>query len=146
MHSANIDSPPRYVQKTQEGWQEVLIAAAESAGLTSSDLNVDTTLPPHSDPIAAQLTSRFRRVLSPLPTASSTLLGLSSARFKGLPPGSTLEISPAAFKIARKIGELVHDAAGAGGGSAGSALVVDYGAENAFGDSFRVSVAYLYGV
>ena len=52
----------------------------------------------------------------------------------------------AAVKIARKIGELVHDAASAGGGSAGSALVVDYGAEKAFGDSFRVSVAYLYGV
>lgn len=83
-------------------------------------------------------------MLSPLPTASSTLLGFSSARFKDLPPGSTLEISPAAFKIARKVGELVYDAAGEGSGSAGSALVVDYGAEKAFGNSFRVSGAYLH--
>ena len=72
------------------------------------------------------------------------LLGLSSARFKDLPPGSTLEISPAAFKIARQIGELVCQGDGKGDDSAGSALVVDYGAEKAFGDSFRVSVAYLH--
>ncbi|EPT01632.1 hypothetical protein FOMPIDRAFT_1119884 [Fomitopsis schrenkii] len=129
--------PFNLIQKTQEGWQEVLIAAAESAALNSSVLNVDTTLPTHRDTPISHPTSRFRRVLSPLPTASSTLLGFSSARFKDLPPGSTLEISPAAFKIARKVGELVYDAAGEGSGSAGSALVVDYGAEKAFGNSFR---------
>ena len=123
-----------------------MIAAADpvsSAELTSSALNIDTTLPPQRDATPSQPATRFRRVLSPLPTASSTLLGLSSARFKDLPPGSTLEISPAAFKIARKVGELVYDAATEGDGSAGSALVVDYGAEKAFGDSFRVRLAYL---
>ena len=124
-----------------------MIAGAEpssAAALTSSALNIDTTLPPPSKSPTSQPASRFRRVLSPLPTASSTLLGLSSPRFKDLPPGSTVEISPAAFKIARQIGELMCEGDGKGDGSAGSALVVDYGAEKAFGNSFRVSTAYLY--
>jgi len=134
--------PFNLIQKTQQGWQEVLIAAADSAqpaGLNSSSLNVDTTLDRKREPTDSPSNppSRFRRVLSRLPTASSTLLGLSSSRFKDLPSGSHVEISPTAFKIARKVGELVHDPESTRECSAGSALVVDYGAEKAFGNSFR---------
>ncbi|KAH9921907.1 S-adenosyl-L-methionine-dependent methyltransferase [Fomitopsis serialis] len=124
--------PFNLIQKTQQGWQEVLIAAADSAqptDLTASSLNVDTTLDRKREPTTSpsKPPSRFRRVLSRLPTASSTLLGLSSSRLKDLPMGSHVEISPTAFKIARKVGELVQDPESKGESSAGSALVVDYG-------------------
>ncbi|KZT67935.1 DUF185-domain-containing protein [Daedalea quercina L-15889] len=139
--------PFNLIQKTQGGWKEVMIAPAESAqpsSLNPTSLNVDTTLNPSRNPVAspAESASRFRRVLSSIPTASSTLLGLSSARFKDLPAGSLVEISPTAFKIARKVGELMHGAGHKAESSAGSALIVDYGGEKAFGNSFRVRASH----
>ena len=74
-------------------------------------------------------------VLSPSPTPISTTLGLSSPRFQALPIESRIEVSPVAFKIARKIGQVL----GSGTTSRGSALIVDYGGDKAYGDSFRVS-------
>ncbi|KAH9831576.1 DUF185-domain-containing protein [Rhodofomes roseus] len=131
--------PFNLIQKTQQGWQEVMVATADSTNLDSKSLNVDTTLRPKRDSTTSQsgVPSRFRRVLSPHPALSSNLLGLSSSRFKDLPPGSQIEVSPTAFKIARKVGELMHDPESKGERSAGSGLVVDYGAEKAFGNSFR---------
>lgn len=83
--------------------------------------------------------SRFRQVLSRSPTASSTLVGLSPPRFQKLPVGTRVEVSPSAFKIARRIGELIEAEAEKGSaGSAGSALIIDYGGDNAYGSSFRV--------
>ena len=87
---------------------------------------------------------RLRRVLSPTPTAASTVLGLSSKRFQSLPLGATIEVSPASFKIARQIGEILsnpkHQSRERSTESApgGCGLVVDYGGEKVFGDSFRV--------
>lgn len=69
----------------------------------------------------------------------SNVLGLSSDRFKRLPIGTQIEVSPAASKVARKIGDLVHLQDSERTGSAGSALIVDYGGEKAYGGSFRVS-------
>lgn len=53
--------------------------------------------------------------------------------------GSQVEVSPVAFKMARRIGDLVHqqEPSGAHASSAGSALIVDYGGDKAFGHSFR---------
>lgn len=84
---------------------------------------------------------RLRRVLSPTPTASSTLLGLSSPRFQTLPIGSRLEVSQTAFRVARKVGELLsrQSSQSPSASLGGSALIVDYGGESCFGDSFRVS-------
>ncbi len=81
---------------------------------------------------------RLSRVLSPAPSAISSLLGLSSPRFKVLPLSSTVEVSPSTFKIARKIGELLASP-GESASSGGCALVIDYGGDKAYGDSFRVS-------
>ena len=80
----------------------------------------------------------FRQVLAPSPTPTSTLLGMSSPRFLKLPAGSRIEVSPAAFKIARKLGELLHDKESDGARSAGSALIIDYGGGKVYGNSFRV--------
>ena len=98
----------------------------------SPSLDVSTTRP------LASTAARFRQVLSPTPTPTATLLGLSSPRFLQLPAGSRIEVSPAAFKIARQIGELLHDKGSEGSRSAGSALIVDYGGNKVYGNSFRV--------
>ncbi|KAI1797014.1 S-adenosyl-L-methionine-dependent methyltransferase [Ganoderma leucocontextum] len=130
--------PFHLLQKTGQGWQEVLIASGPdpAAGRTlkpdwSPSLDVSTLRP------LANTAPRFRQVLTPTPTPTSTLLGLSSPRFLKLPVGSRIEVSPAAFKIARQIGELLHDRASDGSRSAGSALIVDYGGNKVYGNSFR---------
>ena len=89
-----------------------------------------------------RVASSFRRVLSPTPTPMSTLLGMSSTRFKTLPVGSYVEVSPSGFKIARRIGELLYDGDSNGARSAGSALIVDYGGDKVYGNSFRVRVLH----
>lgn len=108
-------------QKTEKGWQEILIALAESE-------SESTDTPPYP---------RFRYVLSPQPTAASTLLGMSSPRFDSgpAPVGTRLEVSPAAFKTIRTVGELLAPR------GRGCGLIVDYGAARAFDQSFRVSYA-----
>jgi NADH dehydrogenase [ubiquinone] 1 alpha subcomplex assembly factor 7 len=87
---------------------------------------------PSLDPSASTPKTRFRPVLAPEPTPVSTLLGASSPRFASLPIGARIEVSAASFQIAHKLGTLVSQGAG------GSALVVDYGADHAVGNSFRV--------
>ncbi|KAJ7639431.1 S-adenosyl-L-methionine-dependent methyltransferase [Roridomyces roridus] len=105
--------PFHTIQKTEQGWQEILIALAESS---------EETYP------------RFRYVLSPQASAASTLLGFSSSRFKDMPVGSRIEVSPIAFKTMHAIGELIQ---GNSTESLGCGLVVDYGADRAFDQSFR---------
>jgi NADH dehydrogenase [ubiquinone] 1 alpha subcomplex assembly factor 7 len=125
-----------FIQKTRQGWQEVLVS--------SVDIEAPATLKNPSTSHSSSLSnthfshSPLRRVLSPSPTPSSTTLGLSSPRFGQLPIGSQLEVSPAAFKMARKVGEVLQGP-GDRKGPGGSALIVDYGAEKSFGDSLRVS-------
>lgn len=104
--------------------------------------------------------ARFRLVLTPAPTTQGTLLGLSSPRFASLPIGKRVEVSHAAYKAARKVGELLSGGGrvtegdalegegekGEGregarkarkGHGAGAGLVVDYGADSSFDNSFR---------
>lgn len=54
--------------------------------------------------------------------------------------GSTLEVSPTSFRIARKVGELL--ASGSPNDEnpsvGGSGLIIDYGASRAFDNSLRV--------
>ncbi|KAI0649421.1 DUF185-domain-containing protein [Trametes meyenii] len=131
--------PFHLLQKTHRGWQEVLLASGP-------DPAVPTVLRPggnspsldfSSSPTISSNVSRFRQVLSPAPTPSSTLLGLSSPRYQKLPVGSRIEVSPASFKIARRIAELLYDAETGGTQSAGNALIIDYGGEKVYGNSFR---------
>ncbi|KAF4571221.1 hypothetical protein EYR36_008550 [Pleurotus pulmonarius] len=106
--------PIHIVEKTQKGWQELLVASA-------SDANSSIAPSP-----------RLKAVLSPEPSPVSSLLGMSSQRFLKLPIGTRIEVSPSSFKISRRIGELI-----AGSSTGGSALVIDYGGDKAFNNSFR---------
>jgi len=99
---------------------KTILRPARSATVTSS-LDLSTSTPK----------TRFRPVLAPEPTPVSTLLGASSPRFASLPIGARIEVSAASFQTARKLGTLLSQ------GSGGSALVVDYGADHAVGNSFR---------
>ncbi|KZV61295.1 DUF185-domain-containing protein [Peniophora sp. CONT] len=131
--------PFHLLEKTAQGWQEVMLTAGPdpaaktilrpSDGLATprADLSVDTTLP-QTNPNGP----RFRPVLSSAPSPISSLLGSSSPRFASLPIGARLEVSPTGFKIARKVGEVVG-----GDGRMGAGLIIDYGKAHASGDSFR---------
>ncbi|KAF8896131.1 S-adenosyl-L-methionine-dependent methyltransferase [Infundibulicybe gibba] len=126
--------PIHVLQKSETGWHEVMIASSD---VISSKPAPDGTLP-STPPLALSPQSRLHRVLSPTPTATSSVLGASSPRFQQLPVGSRIEVSPAAFRIGRSIGELLtmkqpEDHSG------GCALVIDYGGDHVYGDSFRVS-------
>lgn len=130
--------PVHLIEKTSHGWHEVLIAL-------SQDQSVRYTMPTaqptenvlHGDSRKSAskpqaVSSRWTPVLSPTPTATSTLLGNLSPRFANLPVGSRIEVSDTVVKAARSIAELImQDSVG------GSALVVDYGAEHATGNSLR---------
>lgn len=118
--------PVNVIERTQQGWNEVLIAP-------SSDSSIKYTMPSsESDhPQLRHTSSRWTRVLSPTPTASSTLLGLASPRFFSLPVGTRIEVSRASMNQARGIGKLINTKGG------GCALVIDYGADKAFSDSLR---------
>ena len=84
-----------------------------------------------------QRPSSFRRVLKPRPYNLAHILGRSSFNFQNLRDESSLEVSPASFKITRKIGELLTS-----GKSfspiGGCSMIVDYGGDHTFGDSFTV--------
>ncbi|KAJ7168624.1 S-adenosyl-L-methionine-dependent methyltransferase [Mycena filopes] len=116
--------PVHSIQRTDQGWQEVLIALAESDPTTDSE--------PQSHP-------RLRYVLSPQPSAASTLLGLSSSRFRDTPVGGRVEVSPVGFKTMRKVGELLCPTPSPNGPPLprGCGLIVDYGEARAFAESFR---------
>ncbi|KAL4064356.1 S-adenosyl-L-methionine-dependent methyltransferase [Scleroderma yunnanense] len=135
--------PVHVIEKTSRGWHEVLIAPstdqnirytmadARSAGsvlLPAS--STDTTSKPRA------VSSRWTRVLSPTPTATSTLLGNVSPRFANLPVGSRIEVSGVGVKSARSIADLIGSD-GREENVSGCALVVDYGAEHAVGNSLR---------
>ncbi|KAI0029274.1 S-adenosyl-L-methionine-dependent methyltransferase, partial [Vararia minispora EC-137] len=129
--------PFHLLERSHQGWQEVMITVdpdtTAKTVLRASDLpkpltdpSVDMTLPLSSS------RSRLRPVLSSVPSPISNLLGRSSPRFHELPVGSRIEVSPAAFRIAQKIGEIIGSL-----GRKGAGLLVDYGAGHVFDNSFR---------
>ncbi|EGN98843.1 hypothetical protein SERLA73DRAFT_55110, partial [Serpula lacrymans var. lacrymans S7.3] len=122
--------PVHVLEKTQQGWHEVLIDIAQSP---VDRFSVKTNPSPLliNQPSMTSLSARWKRVLSPTPTAISTLLGFASPRFNALPIGARIEVSAVTMKTARQIGEMIQEG--------GSALIIDYGKDNVFGDSLRVS-------
>ncbi|KAJ6610722.1 S-adenosyl-L-methionine-dependent methyltransferase [Mycena sp. CBHHK59/15] len=113
--------PIHVIEKTDEGWQELLVALAESDS--------------EGDPYP-----RLRYVMAP-PTAASTVLGLSSKRFSTLGGGLRIEVSPSSFKTMRKLGTLIRGEPAAidesQPSSRGCGLIVDYGDTRVFKRSFR---------
>ncbi|KAG6333096.1 hypothetical protein ID866_5998 [Astraeus odoratus] len=135
--------PVHIIERTSQGWHEVLITLSKDQSIrytmpvsrSSGAVLLPTTSSTNSRAKPQAISSRWTPVLSPTPTASSTLLGNVSARFAQLPVGSRIEISTAGVKTARAIANLI----GGNGedGASGCALIVDYGAEHAFGNSLR---------
>jgi NADH dehydrogenase [ubiquinone] 1 alpha subcomplex assembly factor 7 len=121
-------------QKSREGWREVLISSAPETIPINILADTNTSLTPAP---VMRSNPRLRRVLSSSPTPLSILLGSSSPRFQTLPTGSRVEVSPISFKLARKVGEVLGGNSD-GKSPGGCALIVDYGGEKSFGDSFRV--------
>jgi len=85
------------------------------------------------------VTTTLQRVLARNPSPVSTLLGHSSPRFKDIPIGSSLEVSPTAFRIAHRIGQLLSNENSGDEITSlgGCGLIIDYGGDKAFADSFR---------
>ncbi|KAJ7081808.1 S-adenosyl-L-methionine-dependent methyltransferase [Mycena belliarum] len=136
--------PFHTIEKTDKGWQEIFIALAEpdqTSVVQTATLDGHESAPAVSECRGAEPFPRFRYVLSPQPTASSTLLGLSSARFRDMRVGSRLEVSPLAFKTMRAVGNLIAGKQDPDAQdpipSRGCGLVVDYGANHVSGQSFR---------
>jgi len=111
-------------------------------------VTIAESVPEEESTTSVTTSGRLRRVLNPLPSATSTLLGNSSPRFRDLPEGSTIEVSPTSFRIAHQIARLlsVHELstdpnrpASEEKGVGGCGLIIDYGADRVFEDSFRVS-------
>ncbi|KAH9970552.1 S-adenosyl-L-methionine-dependent methyltransferase [Lactifluus volemus] len=132
--------PFHLIEKTHQGWKEVLITStpdpiAKTILRPSDVLNPQVSTPPSTTAILGQnpssLKTRFRSVLASELSPVSTLLGSSSPRFVSLPIGARIEVSAASFQTAHRLGTLISQGAG------GCALVVDYGADHAFGNSFR---------
>ncbi|KAI0687721.1 S-adenosyl-L-methionine-dependent methyltransferase [Cytidiella melzeri] len=130
--------PFHLLQRMADGWREVLITA-EADPMAPPKVTAATPLI-SSFPSTAngQISSTpLRTCVSPTASATANLLAASSPRFQNLPVGSRLEVAPVSFKIARRIGELLHSPANSEDGAAGCALIVDYGGEKSYGNSFR---------
>ena len=133
-----------FEQKLETGWHEVLVAPIEEPSLSETEAKTEeqpSEIPPLAPTPSTLPGITLRRVLESKPSAASTLLGLSSERFKELPSGSTLEVSPTSFRIARKVGELLESGRVIDGqpSQGGCGLIVDYGGNKAYSNSFRVS-------
>jgi NADH dehydrogenase [ubiquinone] 1 alpha subcomplex assembly factor 7 len=123
----------------QTGWHEVLVAPNIEEEKTES--NADESSQSSSNAV----TTTLQRVLARNPSPASTLLGLSSPRFQDIPVGSFLEVSPTAFRTAHKIGQLLSSENSGDETTClgGCGLIIDYGGDKAFGDSFRVSFRFI---
>ena len=127
-------------KKSQDGWREIKIGSTSPKPKTTTILTPSgpsTTLPKQTKSNTPTTNPNFRLVVSQ-PSPSSSILGMASPRFKELPIGSRVEVSPASFKIAHQIGKLLSTKT-EGSGLGGSAIVIDYGDDHLHGDSFRVS-------
>ncbi|KAF9787471.1 S-adenosyl-L-methionine-dependent methyltransferase [Thelephora terrestris] len=130
--------PFHLIEKSQNGWREIKIDSVSIKPETTTILKPPgstTTLHKQTKSNTPTANSNFRLVASQ-PSPSSSLLGLASPRFKDLPIGTRVEVSPASFKIAHRIGQLLSTKAESSG-LGGAALMVDYGGDHLHGDSFR---------
>ena len=125
----------------QTGWHEVLVAPnlEDEKAESNGDEN------DQSQSSRSAVTTRLQRVLARNPSTASTLLGRSSPRFQDIPTGSFLEVSPTAFRIAHRISQLLSNknSEDETNSLGGCGLIIDYGDDKAFVNSFRVSLGYL---
>jgi hypothetical protein len=103
-------------QRSVDGWHPILVDTVPS----------QTTSPPDSDKLF-----RFIRSPTPIPLPAFN----TNPRFSSLPVGTRVEYSHASVTTIRQIAKLISNK----GNGVGMALLIDYGADHLFGDSFRVS-------
>ena len=119
-----------------KGWHEVFVAPnIEEEKAESND--------DESDPSSqSSVTTRLQRVLARNSSTASTLLGNTSPRFQDIPIGSFLEVSPTAFRIAHRISQFLSNKNSKDKTTplGGCGLIIDYGDDRAFANSFRVSL------
>lgn len=117
----------------QTGWHEILVAS------NMQEEKVESNTDESSQSSPSTVTTTLQRVLARNPSTASTLLGHSSPRFQDIPIGSSLEVSPTAFRIAHKIGQLLstENSGDERTPMGGCGLIIDYGGDKAFADSFR---------
>ncbi|KAK6907652.1 hypothetical protein I203_101650 [Kwoniella mangroviensis CBS 8507] len=108
--------PINTFEKTDMGWREVQV---------DNDPGYAQNLPNQTSK------SGLRLSLSSAPTPLSTVLPATSSRFTNLSTGSRIEIAQDSFKIMRRAGELISKGLG------GCGVVVDYGGDRSYGQSFR---------
>ncbi|KAG6832790.1 hypothetical protein H0H92_009408 [Tricholoma furcatifolium] len=140
-----FDALPFYqLQKTTEGWREVMVASSlDPIKDPRSKDNAQTDVPPPTTSPAIPDGPLFQRVLSPASnTMSRTVMDLSphlTETAAKLPVGSFLEISFESYlnaaALAQLIGRPKDDATPFSGGGCG--LIVDYGGDQAYENSFR---------
>jgi len=83
---------------------------------------------------------KFRRVLSG-PSLLAAKLGTVSPRFAsvGIETGTRIEVSPKAYDLSKQVAEHISSSS-----SGGAALFVDYGGDQWFGSSARVSSGLVF--
>lgn len=138
-------------ERVQSGVTTIKVSDLRRNRSSSTDNKSSTPAPP-----------AFQYVTSPGETPWSRLLASSNSRFQHLQPGQRVEVSPESWASARKVGELIagrkasttsnaSDSLGQskeqalrqeeerlkGNSKGGSGLIIDYGDEKAFGNSFR---------
>ncbi|ORX34147.1 S-adenosyl-L-methionine-dependent methyltransferase [Kockovaella imperatae] len=115
--------PINAFEKAPEGFRELMVDIDPENGSDSTSCS-------HSG---------LRLTRSREANSSALLIPATSPRFAALPIGARVEIAQDSWKIARKIGEMLQRSEpGSTSSSAGGAgLIVDYGADKLFPDSFR---------
>ncbi|KAH8088113.1 S-adenosyl-L-methionine-dependent methyltransferase [Filobasidium floriforme] len=138
--------PINVFQKTEEGWREVYVNV--DPGWTASSSAEPSTA--ETDPSFRKPNSGLTLALSRTSSTLSQILPATSPRFADLAVGDRVEINKEGWEIMRMIGELVEgkvvdqergwretSSASDSEGVGGVGLVVDYGDEKAFDNSFR---------
>ncbi|KAE8223599.1 hypothetical protein CF319_g3385 [Tilletia indica] len=152
--------PINIFERTGSGWREIFVDikrhSTTALGIREERTRnsaITVLRPPSSSPslisspkpLSSLPTTEpeFALTLSPGPTPLAHLLAASNARFDAYAPGQRVEVSAEAWAAARAVGRLVSGRKDEGeveGGErfvGGAGLIVDYGGEQAFSDSFR---------
>ena len=126
--------PINMFEKRATGFREVFVDIDAAAAAAAASSRVYTG---NAERDAAEAPAhKLRLVVSQAETLASRLLvNTQDPRYAGFTSeGVRIEVCPEAYEVAQYAAELVSDP----GGSGGAGLVVDYGDDKVFNNSFRV--------
>ena len=119
---------PRRTRRTRSESRKSRHPSPQAKSSASSTPSPSPSTPPSG--------SGLRFALSRNEDTFTKVMTATSPRFHALPTGSRVEIARDSWKTMRLVGEMMSDSLPLGGGGAG--LIVDYGGDRTYGDSFRV--------